>query len=173
MTLTEVLLAEAEANYAITESLFRRVADDELPWTPATGQSWMTVGQLLMHCASFGCVRPFGGCRGDWGLPQVQCRRPDSRSPRPPPAALPSVARCQQALELLADDRDLTVAITVTSKKATCWRESSSALGRSGAYAVPAPAAHDCPSRAAQGPAVLLPQADGQKDVEDRSICGN
>ena len=52
MTLTQVLLSEAEATYAITERLFRRVNDDELSWAPATGKSWMTVGQLLMHCAS-------------------------------------------------------------------------------------------------------------------------
>jgi hypothetical protein len=31
VTLTEVLLGEAEANYAIAERLIRRVTDDELP----------------------------------------------------------------------------------------------------------------------------------------------
>ncbi len=105
MTLTEVLLAEAEANYAITESLFRRVADDELPWTPATGKSWMTVGQLLMHCASFGCGRAIQGfVTGDWGSGVEDAGKQEHV---PPAAALPSVASMREALELLAADRRL------------------------------------------------------------------
>ncbi|UCG88720.1 MAG: hypothetical protein JSW71_09360 [Gemmatimonadota bacterium] len=55
MTLTDILLAEAEANYAVAERLIRRVSDDEVPWAPSAGKNWMTVGQLLMHCASVGC----------------------------------------------------------------------------------------------------------------------
>ena len=107
MTLTEVLLAEAEANYAITESLFRRVADDELPWTPATGQSWMTVGQLLMHCASFGCGKAIQGfVTGDWGSGGEDA---GTQEHVPPAAALPSVASIREALELLAADRRLAL----------------------------------------------------------------
>ena len=112
MTLTQVLLAEAEATYAIAEGLFRRVADDELSWTPATGKDWMTVGQLLMHCASFGCGKAVRGfVTGDWGLPQgteVEDLPPQAHVP--PAAALPSVVSVEQALELLADDRNLAVA---------------------------------------------------------------
>ena len=55
MTLKQVLLEEAEATYSIAEKLFRLVADEELSWKPTTGRNWMSVGQLLMHCASFGC----------------------------------------------------------------------------------------------------------------------
>ncbi len=107
MTLTEVLLAEAEANYAITESLFRRVADDELPWTPATGQSWMTVGQLLMHCASFGCGRAIQGfVTGAWGSGVEDA---GTQEHVPPAAALPSVASIREALEILAADRRLAL----------------------------------------------------------------
>jgi hypothetical protein len=112
MTLTRVLLAEAEATYATAERLFRRVVDDELSWTPATGSNWMTVGQLLMHCASFGCGKAVRGfVTGDWGLPEgteVEDLPPQAHVP--PAAALPSVASVERALELLADDRDLTVA---------------------------------------------------------------
>jgi uncharacterized damage-inducible protein DinB len=107
MTLTQVLLAEAEANYAIAETLFRRVADDELPWTPAAGKGWMTVGQLLMHCASFGCGKAIQGfVSGDWGAGVEDAT---TQVHVPPAAALPSVASVRQALELLADDRRLAV----------------------------------------------------------------
>jgi hypothetical protein len=107
MTLTEVLLAEAEETYAITERLFRRVGDDELAWTPGAGKSWMTMGQLLMHCASFGCGKAVHGfVTGDWGAPD------DASIPAdhvPPAEALPSVGSVAEALDLLATDRRVAV----------------------------------------------------------------
>jgi DinB superfamily len=107
MTLTQVLLAEAEAVYSIAERLFRRVADDELTWTPATGRDWMTVGQLLMHCASFGCGKAVQGfVEGDWG---AEPEDPAERDHIPTAAALPSVASVRQALQLLAEDRRLAI----------------------------------------------------------------
>jgi uncharacterized damage-inducible protein DinB len=111
MTLTEVLVEEAEATYSIAERLFRRVADEELSWTPATGGNWMSVGQLLMHCASFSCGKAIQGfVKGDWGLPEdsrIDALTSDDHVP--PAAALPSVASVEQALELLAGDRSLAV----------------------------------------------------------------
>jgi uncharacterized damage-inducible protein DinB len=107
MTPTEVLIEEAEANYAVAERLFRRVADDELSWRPAQGKGWMTVGQLLMHCASFGCGKAIQGfVKGDWGPGGEDA---SAQAHVPPAAALPSVASVQQALELLAEDRRLAV----------------------------------------------------------------
>jgi hypothetical protein len=111
MTLTEVLLAEAETTYVVAEKLFRRVADDELSWTPTTGKGWMTMGQLLMHCASFGCGKAIQGfVRGDWGLEQGTDVEDVAAQDRvPPAAALPSVVSVDQALALLASDRDLAL----------------------------------------------------------------
>jgi uncharacterized damage-inducible protein DinB len=107
MTLTQVLRAEAEATYAVAEGLFRRVNDDELPWTPPAGNRWMTVGQLLMHCASYGCGKAIQGfVTGDWGPEGESSTRQDHV---PPAAALPSVVSVRQALELLAEDRRLAV----------------------------------------------------------------
>lgn len=106
MTLTEILLAEAEANYVISERLIRRVGDDELKWTPSTGKNWMTVGQLLMHLASFGCGKAVRGfVTGDWGTASEDSTEPDHI---PPAEALPSVDTVRQALELLAADRTVT-----------------------------------------------------------------
>jgi hypothetical protein len=109
--LKQVLMEEAEATYAITEQLFHRVADEELSWTPAAGKNWMTMGQLLMHCARFGCGMAIQGfVRGDWGLPEgTKVEDMTIQDHVPPAAALPSVASVKQALELLAQDRALAM----------------------------------------------------------------
>lgn len=117
MTLTDVLLHEAELTYGLTEKLFRRVVDSELSWRPATGKNWMTVGQLLMHCARFGCGRAVQGfVRGDWGLPEGS-RLEDLSAEQhvPPVAAPPSV---EQALGLLAKDRDTALSCIAEAKEA-------------------------------------------------------
>jgi hypothetical protein len=117
--LKDVLLKEAEETYLITEKLFHRVADDELSWKPATGKDWMTVGQLMMHCASFGCGKAIQGfVKGDWGLP-AGARLEDlgAEDHVPPPAALPSVESVEHALGLLAEDRNLTVSCIVEAEE--------------------------------------------------------
>jgi len=106
-TLTEMLLVEAEETYAITERLFRLVGDDELTWTPGAGGRWMTVGQLLMHCASFGCGKAVHGfVTGEWGTPEDGSTTADHV---PPAEVLPSVSTVEEALDLLAADRRLAV----------------------------------------------------------------
>jgi uncharacterized damage-inducible protein DinB len=111
MTLTDVLLEEAETTYGVAERLFRRVADDDLSWTPPGDETWMTVGQLLMHCANFGCGKAAQGfVKGDWGLSDgTAVEDLAARDHVPPAAALPSVQSVEQALELLDKDRRLAV----------------------------------------------------------------
>jgi DinB superfamily len=105
MTLTDVLLQEAEETYVITEKLFRRVSDGELSWSPGQGKNWMTMGQLLTHCASFGCGKAVQGfVKGDWGWP-ASPENDEAEIHLPPAATLPTVESVAQALELLATDR--------------------------------------------------------------------
>jgi DinB superfamily len=107
VTPKEVLIEEAEACYAITERLFRRVSDEELSWTPIEGRGWMSVGQLLMHCGSFGCGKAIRGfVEGDWG---AAAEEGGDEVHVPPPSALTTVSTVRQALELLAEDRRLTL----------------------------------------------------------------
>lgn len=107
MTLTDILLAEAEANFAITEHLIRRVSDDDLEWMPDAGKKWMTMGQLLMHCASFGCGKAIRGfVTGDWGAELEDATEQDHI---PSAEALPSVETVEEALELLAEDKDVAL----------------------------------------------------------------
>ena len=107
MTPKELLIEEAETSYTLAEHLFRRVADDELAWRPGEGRAWMTMGQLLMHCARFGCGKAIRGfVEGDWGPAPADA---GTEVHVPPPAALPSVTSVSQALELLDEDRCLAL----------------------------------------------------------------
>lgn len=110
MTLVEILKQEAEMMFGVTEALFRRVQPGTLGWKPATGQNWMTVGQLLMHCSSACGMGIKGFLTGDWGLPEGT--RFEDMKPEeilPPAAALPTVESVEQALTLLAQDRNLAL----------------------------------------------------------------
>jgi len=107
MTLTQLLLDEAEATYAVVERLVRRVADEELSWKPTEGHDWMTVDQLLMHCASFGCGKAVQGfVTGEW---PSEAQGDEGNVHVPPASSLPAVHSVQQALDLLAEDRRVTV----------------------------------------------------------------
>jgi len=129
MALTGVLLQEAEVTYAVTEKLFGRVANGELSWKPATGKNWMTVGQLMMHCASFGCGKAIQGfVKGDWGLPEgSRLEDLDSENHVPPAAALSSVESVEQALDLLAKDRNLALSCLAEAGEAELLARTSAA----------------------------------------------
>ncbi len=109
VTLKQVLLEQAEATYDITEILFQQVGDEDLPWKPGSGKNWMTTGQLLMHCASFGCGKAIQGfVKGDWGLPEnADPEDMEATNHVPPASAMPAVDSVTEALELLTKDRIL------------------------------------------------------------------
>ncbi|HXY70027.1 MAG TPA: DinB family protein [Gemmatimonadales bacterium] len=111
ITLTDVLLEEARTTYAVTEKLFRRVSDADLAWKPtAPGTEWMTTGQLLMHCACFGCGKAAHGfVTGDWGAELAEYGEEGTHAHLPAASELPSVASVAQALRLLEADRTLTL----------------------------------------------------------------
>jgi uncharacterized damage-inducible protein DinB len=121
MTLTDVLLSEIETTYGITEKLFRRVGDHELSWKPETGTNWMTVGQLMMHCASFGCGKALQGfATGEWPFPsESEADDRESDEHVPPTTALPAVTSIRQALELLAIDRELAISSVTEAGETT------------------------------------------------------
>lgn len=106
MGLSAILQQDAETVYHAAEGLFRMV--DDLDWKPATGKNWMTTGQLLMHCASAcgGSVKGF--VTGDWNMP---AGAGEGSAPTPMPTAekLPAVKSVDEALKLLADDKELAM----------------------------------------------------------------
>ena len=66
----------------------------------------MTVGQLLMHCANYGCGKAVEGfVTGHWETADDA----DVDQHIPPAEALPSVVSVEQALDLLAIDRGLAL----------------------------------------------------------------
>jgi hypothetical protein len=109
MTLKDILLDESEKVYMITKNLFTLISNNELKWTPATGKNWMTIGQLMMHCASFGFGKAVQGfVKGDWGLPKgTTIEDLDADDHVPPQTVLPSVKSVKEAIELLEEDRRL------------------------------------------------------------------
>jgi hypothetical protein len=111
MTLKDILINESEKVYVITEKLFAFISNTELQWTPTTGKNWMTVGQLMKHCASFGCGKAVQGfVKGDWGLPEgTKMEDLEAEDHVPPQNVLPSVKSVEEAIELLEEDRRLTI----------------------------------------------------------------
>jgi hypothetical protein len=111
MTLKDILLNETETVYNITEKLFALISNNELLWTPSIGKNWMTIGQLMMHSANFGCGRAIQGfVKGDWGLPEgTKMEDLNTENHIPPQTELPSVESVEQALELLENDKKLAL----------------------------------------------------------------
>ncbi len=99
MTLIEVLKQDAESMFGVTEALFRKVDPAALGWKPATGNNWMTVGQVVMHCTS-ACGAPIKAfLTGDWGLPEgmkFEDLKPEDMLP--PAEKLPAAESMEQAL---------------------------------------------------------------------------
>jgi DinB superfamily len=115
MGLAQTLRQEMENSYTVTEKLFRLVDSHQLDWKPPIGGNWMTVRQLLMHCAS-GCGMGIKGfVTGDWGMPEgtkIEDLTPEQMLP--PAEKLPGVEDVEQAVRLLKEDRDLGRAVLAT-----------------------------------------------------------
>jgi len=99
---------ELEYLYRVIDGLFESVDDESLAWKPATGENWMTTGQLLMHIA-WGNGPGFKGfVTGDWGLPEgMSFENMDPNDMLPSADAMPTVESVAQARELLAKDKAL------------------------------------------------------------------
>lgn len=111
MILKDILLNEAENTYTITKNLFLLISDNELQWMPASGKNWMTVGQLMMHCASYGCGKAVKGfVKGDWGLPEgTKMEDLNEEDHIVSQTELAGVESVEEALKLLDEDRNLTI----------------------------------------------------------------
>ena len=130
MALIEVLRQEAELTYEVTERLIRRVDAAALDWKPATGRNWMTVAQLLKHCSEACGAGMRAFLTGDWGLPEgVTFADLPPEEMLPPASKLPAVASVDEALHLLAADREVAMralaaadeAALLTTRLAAPW----------------------------------------------------
>lgn len=120
MTWTDLIRTGIEDTYRATDGLMALVKDDELGWKPATGQNWMTVGQLLQHCteACGACCKGF--VTGDWGLPEgLDMSDLPADAALPPAEKLPAVASVADARRLLAADKAVALAMVAQAGEAT------------------------------------------------------
>jgi len=111
MKWTELLTGAIEENYRVTDALMALAEDGDLGWKPASGDNWMTTGQLLMHLTG-SCGACFKGfVTGDWGMPEGMdpgdC--PEGESMLPPAEAMPTIASVAEARSMLAADRQVAV----------------------------------------------------------------
>lgn len=110
MNWAELIHKEMTAAYASTDKMMGLLEDKDLDWKPATGENWMTTGQLLMHLtnACGTCFRGF--VTGDWGRPEGAGEPKSNEEPMLPRAEqMPTVASVAEARAALAKDRELAI----------------------------------------------------------------
>lgn len=110
MNWTELLKAEIESSYSVTDKLLSQVDDSALEWKPPTGSNWMTTGQLLKHLTE-SCGAAFRGfVTGDWGLPEgVDISKLSPEEMLPPAEKMPAIASTAEARRLLSVDKELAM----------------------------------------------------------------
>lgn len=112
MNWTRLLTDAIDYNYDVAGKLFDLVDDDTLDWKPATGQNWMTVGQLMRHITDACGKSCRGFVTGDWGLPEgMDFVDIPAEHMMPPAEAMPGVSGLDEAHALLAEDRQLALAM--------------------------------------------------------------
>ena len=112
MDWTELLKSAIAENYAAADRLMGRVGDDDLGWKPATGDNWMTTGQLLEHMTSACGATCKGFVTGDWGLSDgASFEDMPPEAMLPPAEAMPSAASVAAARKALAEDKKVALAM--------------------------------------------------------------
>jgi hypothetical protein len=112
MNWTQLLHAEIESTFAVTEKLMSLVEDSKLGWKPSSENNWMTTGQLLKHLTE-ACGAAFRGfVTGDWGLPEgVKMEDIPPSEMLPPAEKLPTIASVAEAKQLLEKDKKIALAM--------------------------------------------------------------
>lgn len=107
MNWTELLNAEIEGAYGAVDGLVAMVTDDDLAWKPATGENWMTVGQLLEHLTTACGFCMKGIATGDWTPPEGASfpEQEDCEGGLAPAVKMPTVKSVADAKARIAADR--------------------------------------------------------------------
>ncbi len=108
MNWTNLLTQEMTASYDTTDNMLGLLQDSDLEWKPATGENWMSVGQLLVHINTSCGMCCQGFVTGDWGLPAGAAEAAGEQEPMLPTAQqMPTIASVTAAREALQADRKL------------------------------------------------------------------
>jgi len=100
-----LLKPEVESAYRTVERLADLVEPAMLSWRPATGQNWMTVGQLLRHLCEACGHEMKGFVTGKWGPPAET----SGDAPLPSAEEMPTVSSVAEARKLLEADKKLAL----------------------------------------------------------------
>jgi len=110
MNWTSLLKNEMETAYTTTARLLDKVKPASLNWKPATGDNWMTVGQLIKHITTACGAGCQGFVTGDWGLPPgVKWEDLPAEEMLPPAEKLPAIDSLEGAKTLLCQDQRLAL----------------------------------------------------------------
>lgn len=109
MNWTELLKSEIEEKYAATEGLLQHVDESRLDWKPATGDNWLTTGQLLLHLTNACGASIRGFVTGEWGVPEeaMEDMSPEAMLPRA--EKYPTATSLDSVRNLLAEDKELAL----------------------------------------------------------------
>jgi hypothetical protein len=103
---TQLLKDEIDTTYGSALRLLDKVDAGSLNWKPATGDNWMTVGQLLMHLSSACGAACKGFVTGDWGLPEgMKMEDIPPEEMLPPAEKMPGIGSVEETKKLLAEDK--------------------------------------------------------------------
>jgi len=107
MKWTDLINADIASSYNATYGLIKLCEDSKLNWKPATGDNWMTTGQLLEHItiACGFCMRGF--VTGKWCPDERSQEQMDAGEMLPPAEKLPTVKSVADALARLKEDEKL------------------------------------------------------------------
>lgn len=109
MNWTELLKSEIEEKYAATEGLLQHVDEDRLDWKPATGDNWLTTGQLVLHLTNACGASIRGFATGEWGIPAEAMEDMSPEAMLPPAEKYPTAAGLDSVRNLLAEDKELAL----------------------------------------------------------------
>jgi hypothetical protein len=139
MNWTELLTQGIHYNFAITERMMDLVEDSTLDWKPATGDNWMTTGQLLQHIDD-ACGKCFKGfVTGDWGMPDgMDISKMTPEEMLLTADQLPTVSSVAQARQQLAEDKQIALDMLArcseedlnTKKASAPWDPTEMLLGQ-------------------------------------------
>lgn len=105
----DVLSSRLSAALDAVDRLLARVNDDDLGWKPASGDNWMTVGQLIEHIVTINGMTFQGFITGDWPVPEGmtadELENMSMEEMLPPAEQMPTVASVAEARTKLAADR--------------------------------------------------------------------